>query len=126
MGSSAEGLTMVAQYGFVSLLFLVALGLTSARFCPREKIEGLECRAESDQFKCGIFLENLLGDGEIKWIGAMPDAIKTVRRKDRTLIPKIFPKVKGKAVTEPYFKQWSSKCSADEANNKCYLLFDQK
>merc|ERR1711980_58853 len=112
--------------GLVSLVACVLLGLATARFCPREARDGFECRAKSDQFKCGVFFSNLLGRNEIKWIGALPDAITTARNKDPALVEKIFPKVNGKAVTVPYFKSWSSKCDTDEANDKCYLLLSQE
>jgi len=78
------------------LLFLVLCTvslLNAQRFCPREKREGLECRGKENQFKCGIFYRNLYGNNEITWIGALPDSIKTVKRKDPNLVKKIFPKV---------------------------------
>merc|ERR1712198_48763 len=126
MGSSGLQFELKMSTHSRAGLVCVLVGLATARFCPRESRDGFECRAKEDQFKCGIFFNNLLGKNEIKWIGAMPDAIKTARRKDASLVEKIFPKVNGKAVTEPYFKSWANKCDAEEANDKCYLLFDQR
>eukprot|EP00088_Acartia_fossae_P035245 TRINITY_DN3627_c0_g1_i10.p1 TRINITY_DN3627_c0_g1~~TRINITY_DN3627_c0_g1_i10.p1 ORF type:complete len:216 (-),score=40.17 TRINITY_DN3627_c0_g1_i10:245-892(-) len=107
--------------------FLIGLATSSvvAKFCPREKRDGFQCRAKDDQFKCGIFFEDLLGTGEIKWIGALPDAIAKTKRKNPELVNKIFPKVDGQPVQISYFRQWSDQCNADEANAKCYLLMDQ-
>jgi len=95
------------------------------RFCPRERRDGLECRAKEKQFKCGIFFENLLGDGNIKWIGALPDAIKKTRRTNPDLVTKIFPKVDGQSVKESYFTEWSNECDENEAKTDCYLLMSQ-
>eukprot|EP00088_Acartia_fossae_P064116 TRINITY_DN787_c0_g1_i5.p1 TRINITY_DN787_c0_g1~~TRINITY_DN787_c0_g1_i5.p1 ORF type:complete len:217 (+),score=61.58 TRINITY_DN787_c0_g1_i5:381-1031(+) len=111
------------------LIVVLVIGVVSAqraeRFCPRERRDGFECRAKTDQFKCGIFFDNLLGGREIKWIGALPDAIAKTRRKDPELIKTIFPKVNKKPVEENYFQQWSNTCDSAEANSKCYLLMDQ-
>merc|ERR1719383_1695865 len=87
-----------SRTGFFSLVLCALIGLSAAaRFCPSEKR-----------------------------IGAMPDAIKTVRRKNPGALQRVFPKVDGEAVTEPYFQQWAKQCDAAEANDKCYLLFDQR
>jgi len=108
------------------LVFVAVIGLAAAqRFCPRERRDGFECRAKKEQFKCGIFFEGLVDGSDIKWIGALPDAIAKTRRKDPELIKTIFPKVNKKPVEEDYFKKWSTKCDASESNSKCYLLMDQ-
>merc|ERR1719378_1274888 len=112
--------------GFVSLVLCAVLGLSASRFCPREERDGLECRAPSDGFKCGIFFSNLLGRNEIKWIGALPDVISRVQRKSPEVQNRVLPKVGGKAVNKAYFKAWSSQCDATEANDKCYALFNQR
>jgi len=127
MGSSALDVNMAARFWFISFLVIAALGVVSAaKFCPRERKEGKECRAKDNQFKCGIFFRNLLGNNEIKWIGAVPDAIPTVRRKDPKLIATVFPKNNGKALDESYFLKWKKTCDSEEANDKCYLLFDNR
>jgi len=115
----------MASTKVVVLLFGLTAIASAQRFCPRERRDGFECRAKKEQFKCGIFFENLLGGNEIKWIGALPDAIAKTRRKDPQLIKQIIPKVNRKPVEEGYFETWSSKCDTDEANSKCYLLLDQ-
>jgi len=112
----------------VVLLFGLAALAAAKRFCPREKRDGFECRAKQDQFKCGIFFEDLLGGNDIKWIGALPDAIKKTRRTDPLLVEKIFPKVENKVVTEEYFKTFKEKCDKKgekDANSKCYLVLSQ-
>ena len=112
------------KYVFRHLVVVAVIGLVSAqeRFCPRERRDGFECRAKKDQFKCGIFFEGLVDGADIKWIGALPDAIAKTRRKDPELIKTIFPKVNKKPVEEDYFNTWSNTCDASEANSKCYLL----
>eukprot|EP00088_Acartia_fossae_P057026 TRINITY_DN6647_c0_g1_i6.p1 TRINITY_DN6647_c0_g1~~TRINITY_DN6647_c0_g1_i6.p1 ORF type:complete len:221 (-),score=42.92 TRINITY_DN6647_c0_g1_i6:71-709(-) len=102
---------------------LVTFCGSSARFCPRERRQGFECRAKADKFKCGIFFENLLGGRELKWIGALPDAIARAERSN--VQDEIFPKVNGQPVQKSYFGQWSRKCDPTEANAKCYLLMSQ-
>jgi len=110
-----------------ALLALIGSASGKRKFCPRERRDGLECRAKKDpaQFKCGIFYDNLYGESGITWINAMPEAIRTVEKKNPGLIEKIFPKVNGKAVTKEYFTKWFAPCDADEANDKCYLLMQQ-
>jgi hypothetical protein len=113
------------SYKHLLVVFVFGLASGAERFCPRERRDGFECRAKKEQFKCGIFFEGLLGGDDIKWIGALPDAIAKTRRKDPELIKTIFPKVNKKPVEEDYFETWSSSCDDKEANSKCYLLMDQ-
>merc|ERR1712211_130342 len=109
MGSSALDLKMAARFWFLSLLVFV----------------GLECRAQANQFKCGIFFGNLRND--IIWIGAVPDAIPGVRRRGgEQLVREVFPRANGKTLSAAYFTQWKNTCDAKEANDRCYLLFSSK
>jgi len=109
----------------VAILLVGLAALSSAKFCPRESRDGFQCRAKKEQFKCGIFFEDLLGGNELKWIGALPDAIRKARRKNPDLVKTIFPKVNRQPVKERYFETWSETCKASEANDKCYLLMNQ-
>merc|ERR1712107_504187 len=101
MGSSALDLKMAARFWFLSLLVFVGLAVPStAKFCPREDKDGLECRAQANQFKCGIFFGNLRND--IIWIGAVPDAIPGVRRRGgEQLVREVFPRAMVKLSLQP-------------------------
>merc|ERR1712107_441800 len=112
MGSSALDLKMAARFWFLSLLVFVGLAVPStAKFCPREDKDGLECRAQANQFKCGIFFGNLRND--IIWIGAVPDAIPGVRRRGgEQLVREVFPRANGKTLSAAYFTQWKNTCDA--------------
>jgi len=127
---SSQHSNIFAMVYLRQLAVVLVIGVVTAqaeRFCPRERREGLECRAAQDKFKCGIFFENLLGDGKIKWIGALPDAIKKTKRTNPELVRKIFPKTSsGNVVTENFFSEdWEDKCDAVDANSKCYSLMNQ-
>merc|ERR1711911_74653 len=128
MGSSIPTMNTFARLSVVfALLVVIGSAAGRRRFCPRESRDGKECRAKKTpaQFKWGIFYENLYGENGITWVGAMPDAIRTVEKKDPSLKEKIFPKVNNKPVEKAYFVKWSSPCDADEANDNCYLLMQQ-
>merc|ERR1711915_364367 len=89
MGSSASdsNLSTMFKLGFAVVVVCLVIGIESMedKFCPRGKLNGTptqkECRATENKFKCGIFFQDLLGKGEIKWIGALPDAIRGVKKK---------------------------------------------
>jgi len=105
----------------VLVCLLVALSdLTQAqnsKWCPRE-VNNNRCRSPQGKFQCGLFFDNLLGDGDILWITALPGAFRQVAKKDHD---KIFPRLDGKPLKESDFN--SNNCG--NANNVCYALFDQ-
>merc|ERR1712121_402276 len=120
------GLTTMVKLGLSVDVVCLLVGLASSRFCPRERIDGFECRAKTNQYKCGIFFQNLLGTGELKWIGALPDAIRKVQKKNPEKIIEIFPTVEGKALSPGHFVKKNCDDAIDVANGQCYLLMSQK
>ena len=64
----------------VLVLFLIIAGLIpgfSGKFCPGATPEAPRCEAGPNQYKCGVFFENLPGKEEkLSWIGGLPDIFK--------------------------------------------------
>merc|ERR1711915_183476 len=133
MGSSASDsiLSTMFKLGFAVVVVCLVIGIESMedKFCPRGKLNGSptqkECRATENKFKCGIFFQDLLGKGEIKWIGALPDAIRRVK-KNPEKIGEIFPKYNGKPLETSNFNLDTCDGAVEKANRECYLLMSQK
>merc|ERR1719450_1632216 len=49
-------------------------------FCPGDGKPGKppKCQSRDNQYKCGVFLEALITEHPITWLGALPDALKKV------------------------------------------------
>merc|ERR1711872_532764 len=123
MGSTDVNMSTSNFFRLSSVLVCLLVALSdfthaqNSKWCPRE-VNNNRCRSPQGKFQCGLFFDNLLGDGDILWITALPGAFRQVAKKDHD---KIFPRLDGKPLKESDFN--SNNCG--NANNVCYALFDQ-
>merc|ERR1712062_402785 len=95
------------------LCFVGLLALVNARgFCPGEgRSKNERCVADDNQYKCGVFLENLRKGVPITWLGALPDALAKVDEED-------YAEILGADITPESFENFA--CDATAANARCY------
>ena len=65
----------------------------------------------SSQYKCGVFLEELVSDFPITWLGALPDALKKVT-------PAEYKEILGEDIAPESFENFN--CDITAANSRCY------
>ena len=65
----------------------------------------------SNTYKCGVFFEDLTTNKPITWLGALPDALKKVKKED-------YQEILGENITPGSFKNFT--CNAVAANARCY------
>ena len=65
----------------------------------------------SNTYKCGVFFEDLTTNKPITWLGALPDALKKVKKED-------YQEILGENITPESFKNFE--CNAVAANARCY------
>ena len=62
-------------------------------------------------YKCGVFFEDLTSRKPITWLGALPDALKKVKKDD-------YQEILGDNITPESFKNFN--CDTTAANARCY------
>ena len=77
-----------------------------SRFCHHILIYNF-----SNQYKCGVFLENLKPKLPLAWLGALPDKLKTVD-------PSEYEEILGPGITPESFQNFD--CAPNAANSRCY------
>ena len=94
--------------------------------------EYLSCR---NQYKCGVFLENLISASPITWLGALPDALAKVGYLllQWTLYVSNFvvqvdsqadiDEILGAGITPASFENFN--CDATAANARCYTTMSK-
>jgi len=70
-----------------------------------------KCQSNDNQYKCGVFLENLIDEHPITWLGALPDALKKVS-------PSEYKEILGKDISPESFNNHT--CDITAANSRCY------
>jgi len=95
------------------LSLLVAAVELKRPFCPGDGKPGrpAKCRSNDSQYKCGVFLEELVSDFPITWLGALPDALKKVT-------PAEYKEILGEDIAPESFENFN--CDITAANSRCY------
>ena len=65
----------------------------------------------SDQYKCGVFLEDLTESRHLTWLGALPDALKRVSKEE-------YREILGPGIEPESFENFN--CDITAANARCY------
>merc|ERR1719422_1279110 len=98
-------------------LLVFSLLLTVAQlkrpFCPGDGKPGKppKCQSRDNQYKCGVFLEALITEHPITWLGALPDALKKVT-------PAEYKEILGEDISPESFDNHN--CDITAANSRCY------
>jgi len=98
------------------VIFAVTVAITQGAFCPGEKKLGKRCRAAPNTYKCGVFFEDLTSRKPITWLGALPDALKKVKKDD-------YQEILGENITPESFKNFN--CDTTAANARCYTTLQK-
>merc|ERR1712179_158065 len=108
----------IVKMKLLSVILIVEVAFTQAKFCPKEK-NGDRCKSKPNAYKCAAFFEDLQGkgDGALKWIGALPDALKKVKKED-------YQEVLGRDISPDSFNEFSA-CSNKAANARCYTTLQR-
>ena len=101
---------------------LLAAGLaavSAVAFCPGEGKNGKNkrCVANENQYKCGVFLEQLISQSPITWLGALPDALAKVDSQAD------IDEILGTGITPASFENFD--CDATAANARCYTTMSK-
>merc|ERR1719389_1658397 len=102
-------------------LVLAALVVAAAAvpFCPGEGKNGKNqrCVSNQNQYKCGVFLEQLISQSPITWLGALPDALAKVDSQAD------IDEILGQGITPASFENFN--CDATAANARCYTTMSK-
>jgi len=93
------------------LVLAVTIAVTGGAFCPGEKKYGKRCLSKENAYKCGVFLEDLKKNKPITWLGALPDALKKVKKDE-------YQEILGENITPDSFRNFN--CDDVAANARCY------
>merc|ERR1712059_34185 len=100
-------------------LAILAHTTNAFKFCPRER-DGDQCRANSTQFKCGVFFADLTESRPLTWLGALPDALDKVDKKD---YEEDYEKILGKKFNRLSFER--SDCKDVTVNSRCFAMMSK-
>merc|ERR1711874_137777 len=91
---------------------------SGGRFCPKEKNKD-RCKANENQYKCGVFYKRLVKRRPLTYIGALPDDL-TNKNKPQ------WKRILGDTATRESFDNFP--CDDDKetrANSRCYTIMNR-
>merc|ERR1719266_1559562 len=100
------------------VIFSLLLSTALPAFCPGEGKRGKKpkCVANDDQYKCGVFLEDLTDSRPLTWLGALPDALKRVSKEE-------YREILGPGIEPESFENFN--CDITAANARCYATLSK-
>jgi len=101
------------------VLAVALVAVTAVPFCPGEGRNGKNkrCVSNANQYKCGVFMEELISASPITWLGALPDALAKVDSQAD------IDEILGENITPASFENFS--CDDVAANSRCYATMSK-